>query len=100
MIPGKHVGQWRSGDYLVIDERTGEELWRSECTIDWDGTLTKHPDGKHPDYEKKQIPLEAIPQRTAPPQNEDASVLVSGNDVGLTTVPKKWLSPVPVDFLF
>lgn len=76
---GKHVNIHHIGDFLALDERTGKEMWRSELDIDWDGTLADKTrlDHKHPDFEKKSLPIEKMPYRTSPPVNEQ--VVVSAN---------------------
>lgn len=83
-----HRNQIRPGKYLMIDDITGEEYWSDEIGKDWDGSYRYigDMDGKHPDYEQRQYPMEKSPDIIAAPAPVTAYSSVRSDYVGNTTV--------------
>jgi hypothetical protein len=86
----------RPGDYLVVDDLTGEWCWASDCQVDWDGSFrhVNNIDGKHPSYDYRKLPREKYPKRTSVPEIDTTYSNTKPTYVGNTTIP---MPESPVD---
>lgn len=70
---------WKVGDYLVIDDGTGEKIYASQARKLWDGTIQRidHYETRHP-QEFLRVRPEAPPPKDIRPE-----VLASAHDPAL-----------------
>lgn len=63
---------YKEGDHLVICERSGQKALRSDCVVEWDGSivLREYSERRHPlDYPPPVKP-ETVPMDTRPPGDD------------------------------
>ena len=93
------MNRFKPGDYLIVDEISGLEIWASDAGYDWDGSI-RHKDnidGKHPDYFYKHYIQEQQPDMINIPVVVTAYSNVKPSTIGNTTVSAP---PGPADHLF
>jgi len=77
-IPDHKSNRFKSGDHLVICQRTSRVVYASECVREWNGLLVHRSvyEPKHP-----QLDLKARPERKAagPFNSQTADVYVGGD---------------------
>ena len=74
-IKDHRSNRWKSGDHLVICQRTGRVVYASECTREWTGLLVHHSvyEPKHPQLMVRAV-KETLPTLPFNPESVDVYV--------------------------